>query len=283
MNVDEITAPAEVRTSAPNDEESTQYRVYVDPYPGRKGDDIITTPCGKCSGTGSVSWGVDVDGAVSEVDATGKVVRVRTVPQVCFDCNGVGQHKRKVKNLRAAERRAVNRYNKMLDDQKEYVAARDQIEAEEGARLDAFRAEHPDVAAALDVVGGDFAEALTATVRETGSLTSRQTDAILEAAVERRSRATREWIGSPKETIEFEATIEGYRASETMHGTNYIWTLRTVEGNTVKVWSAAQHLFDLNDQDEQEPVRFTATVKEDGHTEYRGEKQTMVTRIKRAR
>ena len=159
---------------------------YVDPCPGMKGEDTVVETCGKCSGSGSVSWGVDVDGEVTMRNKDGQVVSRRIVPKVCFDCNGTGQFVRKVKNIRAAARRQVKAYNDSMDAQREYIAKAAVREAEEAARLAAFRTEHADLAADLDVVGNGFAESLTEQIKDGKILSERQVEVLSNMAADKR-------------------------------------------------------------------------------------------------
>lgn len=66
---------------------------YVDPFPGRKGSDRVYETCGKCAGTGVVSWGNVTFVAQGRED------------RHCFDCNGKGETSRLVSSVRATARR----------------------------------------------------------------------------------------------------------------------------------------------------------------------------------
>jgi hypothetical protein len=70
---------------------------YVDPFPGRKGSDRVYETCGKCSGTGVVSWGNVTFVAQGRED------------RHCFDCNGSGRTSRLVSSARATARREAQR------------------------------------------------------------------------------------------------------------------------------------------------------------------------------
>lgn len=255
-----------------------EYLTYTDPCPGKKGEDRIVLECAKCSGTGSVEWGVDVDGAVKVRDVDGKV-KTAIIPKVCFDCLGTGEWVRKVKNIRAAERRRVNEHNKMIDAAAEFLARREEIEAEEAARLEQYRTTHPEIATALDLVGGDFAASLSDQIREGRELTENQTNAILTAADKRREVAASTHIGTVGEKVEFEGRITHMKWIDNPYGGSCLWTITTTTGDIVKVFSSAKFLDDLNDSGE--TARFTATVKE--HGEWQGAKETTVARIKKAK
>lgn len=62
---------------------------YVDPYPGRRGDERISRSCSKCSGTGRLH--TQVDGGR------------------CWSCGGSGQTSVLVSSARATERRRIRR------------------------------------------------------------------------------------------------------------------------------------------------------------------------------
>ena len=251
------------------------HQTYVDPCPGMKGEETVVETCGKCSGSGTVSWGVDVDGVVVENG------RQRIVPKVCFDCNGTGRYVRKVKNIRAAERRRVKAYNDAMDAQREYIAKAAVREAEEAARLAAFRTEHADLAADLDVVGNGFAESLTEQIKTGKSLSERQVEVLRSMAADKRSQAGRTWLGEEGEQVTFEGKIVDVKVFDGYaYGTSsYLFIIQTTDGNKVTVYTSAQFMFDLRDSEQ--VAKFTATVK--AQKEYQGAKETQVARIKKVK
>lgn len=97
-----MTAPSEkdfvtahdIRTRDIVNDASSKMIDYVNPCPGMKGTDIVWQACSKCSGTGIITVFNHID--------NGR----------CFGCAGVGKTGRKVSNIRAAERRRVNKNNK---------------------------------------------------------------------------------------------------------------------------------------------------------------------------
>lgn len=111
------------------------HRTYQDPYPGRKGDEVIESTCGKCMGQGRINWGAV---NVEFIDPRGN----RQVGRGCFDCHGSGVIRRTVKSYRRAERRAVKKYNEMLDNAEVHREEREQEAAEEAAREAAEKAAH---------------------------------------------------------------------------------------------------------------------------------------------
>lgn len=152
---------------------------YVDPYPGRKGTDRIIEPCDRCGGAGSVSWGADFTGAVR--DANG---RVREVPKVCFECDGIGTRSFLVSSARATARRRVRRATEAAKQAAEHIAQQAAAAEELHAARTAWTDANPDVAAWLATSTGRFAESLTDTLTDTGALTEKQAAAVRKIITE---------------------------------------------------------------------------------------------------
>lgn len=142
---------------------------YTEPYPGRKGEDLIREGCGKCMGTGSVSWGINVSARLHNVQ-TG---RIRDVPKVCFDCHGTGTYTFKVKSARARIRRAAKEQAKL---------ANQQVQAE--ADKAEFAATHGEVLQTLETLTGSFGESLRSQFESVGKLTEGQILAVQKIAAE---------------------------------------------------------------------------------------------------
>jgi hypothetical protein len=70
-----------------------QVAVYVDPFPGRKGAEVLKETCGRCGGDGVIHYG----------NVTLKVGKVSG--RVCFMCMGAGFTTRKVSSARSTARR----------------------------------------------------------------------------------------------------------------------------------------------------------------------------------
>lgn len=127
--------------------------------------------CWKCEGTGSVSWGMNVDGLVGN----------RLVPFVCFSCNGVGG-----KTISAKTQ--VSRCRTERKNHQEAIRVREQAEksqSERDAKLAAWIKDHKDVMEALNTLQGLFPDNLRDSLSEYGSLTENQCTAILNAATEK--------------------------------------------------------------------------------------------------
>lgn len=71
---------------------------YVDPFPGRKGNERITEPCGNCNGSGIYT---------GPSGYRFHTATVGTVETGCFGCMGTGKHSFLVSSARNAARRAA--------------------------------------------------------------------------------------------------------------------------------------------------------------------------------
>ena len=114
---------------------------YVDPLPGRKGDEVVWETCGRCGGDGvvhygRVAWQQRVPAGWWAPGSKAAVVGDRW----CFECNGKGQTSRKVSSVRAAERRRVKAENQRRADAADWEAERPAREAAERAEREAAEA-----------------------------------------------------------------------------------------------------------------------------------------------
>lgn len=106
---------------------------YVDPFPGRKGDELIQENCGWCGGTGIY------EGPSGHKFYTPAVGASTTG---CFRCMGVGHTKRKVSSLRTSARRQVKAANQRAAEAADYAAeAPARLAAEIAEAWDAAHAE----------------------------------------------------------------------------------------------------------------------------------------------
>lgn len=153
----------------------------------------VRLECGKCSGTGSVSWGMTVSGVVRYTDG-----RQVEVPKVCFDCGGVGYRMSTVeREARNAKRREADARRRQAKAQAKADAERAEREATLEANRAAYVAEHADVVAALPSLPGEFGESLREAFAETGRLTERQGEAALRVAAEVAEKAARPVVAVP--------------------------------------------------------------------------------------
>lgn len=260
---------------------------YVDPCPGMKGDDEVVSECGKCLGTGEVNYG-NVTFVVH--DRKGNFVGSR---RTCFDCGGSGKYVRKVKNIRAAERRRVNEQNKA-----------NTRAAEAKVAVGAWAAQYPALAARLAAISVECTEGTEsgyAAANRYGTfivdlanqttyrpLSERQTEAVVEAlakydarvAADEEKAAGQRHFGAEGEKftatgkVVTSMTVDGYAygSSDRMviiEGTG------DFEGVTFKTTGSGATLWETERGD---VVEVTATVKR--HSEYNGTPQTVITRAK---
>lgn len=111
----------------------------------------IWESCGKCEGTGSVSWGIDVDGAVHLVNSSGETVGRRTVSKVCFTCNGVGGKRASQAQL---DRREYGRKYRARKAEEKAAAKRAEVAAKEAAEAEKFAAWKSENAELVEFVDG---------------------------------------------------------------------------------------------------------------------------------
>lgn len=91
-------------------------------------------------------------------------------------------------------------------------------------------------------------------------------------AAEKDARVTSEYIGQPKDKVEFKGTVSAIRFIEGNYGTTVLYTITTTDGNLVKWFASSEALGDTEGVE----VHLRATVKD--HDEYNGQKSTVVTR-----
>lgn len=260
---------------------------YVDPCPGMKGDDVITSTCTKCAGTGTVDYG--------NVTVSRNIGGHNVNDRWCFDCGGNGDLKRTVKNMRAAARR-----------EHKALVARQAESAAQAAERDVWAAAHPGLATRLAIVFaevsgnndaderaayaaadryGDFIVSL-ASRAQYRSLTEGQTDAIAKALTEYDARITAEaeradaqrYFGAEGDKVAVTGTVITAITVEGYHGSSRLIVVEgsgEFEGVTAKAFGTAASLWETERGD---VVEMTGTIK--GHEEYQGTKQTTLTRTK---
>lgn len=99
-------------------------------------------------------------------------------------------------------------------------------------------------------------------------------------------REASEYVGSVGDKITVEVTFSHEVSFDTQFGTQYIYFFKDEAGNTL-AWKTSAMLW-IDDLDENgnnifirkgDKIRFTASIKE--HSEYKGEKQTMLSRVRK--
>lgn len=96
-----------------------QVAVYVDPFPGRKGSDVIKETCGKCGGAKVVNYG-----NVTLATAQGE-------DRWCFECGGRGYTTRLVSSARGTARRQAKARTIRNAEAADFAATADARQLEE--------------------------------------------------------------------------------------------------------------------------------------------------------
>lgn len=204
------------------------------------GEVIIERCCGRCGGTGYWSYG--------HWNKNG----------VCFSCDGSGG--------RTTVRMTVKEYaqKKKAEYARNEKAARirrEKVEAKEAALLEGQRR---------------WCE-----TNGYGRVTFAEREE-LKKQERAKGQEKQVYLGEVKERVEFEVTYETYFSFETHYGTTYIHKFVDDSGNVI-IWKTSKGLYygveGYDDGFEKGfRCRIKGTVKE--HQEYRGDKQTVLTRCK---
>jgi hypothetical protein len=220
----------------------------------------IWEDCGKCGGSGSVDWGIDVAGSVTLVKQ-GKVVGHRTVEKVCFTCHGArgkrvsqGQLDRREYNRKLRERKAAEKA----------AAKAAEVAAKEAAKLSEFeewKTDNADVVTFLEgltFVGepGTFLFDMVDTYRYNRALSERQTEAVRRIAVQ---RAEERKNSSP--VIEGRIVITGtvIRVKEQFNYYGSVIKMLVKDDRGFRVWGTMPKAI-MGEQCEGKNVTFTAKV-----------------------
>ena len=154
--------------------------------------------------------------------------------------------------------------------EKEYTEAHAKKLADQRAKRQAKKQ------AELEKAKADMQEALKEIARKQAEREARWAE----------ERAASEYVGSVGDKITVEVTFSREVSFETQFGTQYIYFFKDEAGNTL-AWKTSAMLW-IDDLDENgnnifirkgDKIRFTATIKE--HSEYKGEKQTMLQRVRK--
>ena len=233
---------------------------------GRMGFSRLKT-CGRCGGAGgSEAW--------------------RFTGWTCFDCGGKGSlGYETVKLYTGAELIKLNatREKKRAKKEAARMAKIAAAEAEAAAKLAGFMAEHGELVLKAKACAGKsgFVSDLVEKLEKYGSWSEKQIAAVAKTVAEITENeikaAASSWIGKVAERMEMPVTVERVasyvRPSFSGRGMETVWivSMRTPEGNAIVVKSPSFY-----GHKKGESFTLRATVKE--HSEYRGEKQTVMMR-----
>lgn len=212
---------------------------YVDPHPGLTGDATVQETCHRCGGMGVFS-------------TYGR----------CFTCRGTGAVTRKVRNVRAAARRAARKEEQRRED-----AEQRRRDAEEARRR--FMMGHGDVVTALEALAGEFADSMRQQLEDRGTLTEKQCTAILASARELELLEDALPVPDGKEVVT--GTVSSVRVKETLHGLTLKMVL--LEDRGFKLYGTVPAAL----REDLEPrvtagnrVQFTATISPSRDSEFFG-------------
>ncbi|WBF79046.1 hypothetical protein SEA_BOLT007_78 [Arthrobacter phage Bolt007] len=222
---------------------------YVDPFPGRSGDELEWDPCGRCGGTGNVYTSVD----------GGR----------CWECMGSKGAEVPIRKLRARE---SGRLSALRAAHKKWVARAERHNANVAAVV------------AVDEAGTDWHEAMDtdAFLLDLWSkafdyeLSAKQVAAVASSLRRRADRASAkaaeaEAAPVPEGRYELEGEIASVKAQEGDYGTT--WKMLVTHETGYKVWiTIPGSVLDANDAEGEEGwrpvdalkgrrVRMTATVE----------------------
>lgn len=233
---------------------------------GRMGFSRLKT-CGRCGGAGgSEAW--------------------KFTGWTCYDCGGKGSlGYESVKLYTGAELVKLNATREKKRAKKEAarmtkIAA---VEAEAAAKLAGFMAVNGELVAKAKACAekSSFVSDLVAKLEKYGSWSDKQiavvAKIVAEIAENEVKAAASSWVGEVGKRMEFPVTVERVasyvRPSFSGRGMETVWivSMRTTDGNAIVVKSPSFY-----GHEKGESFTLRATVKE--HSEYRGEKQTVMMR-----
>lgn len=237
--------------------DTTTTPTYCDPHPGRKGTDRVHEQCGRCDGQGSVSWGVDVSGAVHQTDQDGNVVGTRSVSKVCFSCRGVGSKSILVSSVRARVRAQIKQAKQDIEDAAKFIAEREAREAEEAANAAQWATDHAGQIEFLNSLKGDFAISLRSDLEHNGKLTDKQIATLDQIAAEKANEPEATPVLEGRMTVT--GTIKSFKSTE---GYGYysapVWKMVVLDDRGFKVYGSVPA--SLADAEKGDRITFTATL-----------------------
>lgn len=161
-------------------------------------------------------------------------------------------------------------------------------EAVKNATREQFKTDNADIFVRAAKLNDEFINTMVAQCIERVSISPAQVELIVRKIAETERKAVASYVGTVGERREFTCTLATFRAFDGKFGRTYLHIMRDSSGNTIKYMGSAilaQVKYDHESEsyawDKAETFKFAATVKE--HTEYNGEKQTVVTRPKEAK
>ena len=208
----------------------------------------VREDCGRCGGSGSVSWGANVSGSRRRNG------RIESVPQVCFTCNGAGFKMRSQANIDRCARNAERKTAQFVAE----VAAK---AAADVAAWVTWTAEHQDVITFLDTARagepGTFLFDMKWQVQNRQALTENQVAAVRRLMERIAADAA---VSAPvvEGRIEVTGEVISTKVQDSVYGTTVKMLVRDDRG--FKVWGTVPSAL-LGEGVKGKRVAFSATVK----------------------
>lgn len=238
--------------------------------------------CSRCGGDGNYSY--------NEVDGT-----------ICYGCQGSGVNIVERRILTEKEKEQREKAKQRREEKKEFE--RQQAEQEKENKIKEYIENNPIIYIAIDKdsynkkdmlkqngykwltwywVGHkqvEEVETISVNTEEVINEYGNIVDTIIndkvreyKKSLEEPNNTKNEWYGSEGDKIEKEVTIEGRFGYDTQYGWVNITIMKDAEGYTYK-WSSKNYLGEKGTK-----KNIKATIKD--HEEYKGQKQTVLTRVK---
>lgn len=214
-------------------------------YPNHKATDRVREVCGNCGGSGVYN---------APTSITFYTPAVGTESAGCFACHGTGYRSILVSSVRARARRAERQAAQRKAAAARYVAEREAEEARNAATRDAWVAKHPDLAAVLEDLRGDFGADMRSVLNSGANFTERQIAALQRIAEQRASEP------APAPVIEGRIEITGTVRTTKWVDNDYGGSMKMliVDDRGFKVWGTVPASLEI---DAGVRVTFTATVE----------------------
>lgn len=195
----------------------------------------------------------------------------------CYRCGGSGKEMRHHRVFTAERLEKLNAAERVRADKRETDAR--VVEATRIINFNLWAAPHAKLIEAIkSVEGNSFLQDLTRKLQGHWALSDRQMDAAARVVSDTAQRAAQDdgsaYVGEVGNRVKFDATVEFTKEFDGHYGVVTLIKLRDTEGN-IFAWFASCDVYELGRGD---TVSVTGTVK--SHDEYKGAKQTMLTRCK---
>lgn len=211
----------------------------------------------------------------------------------CFRCGGTGKDAVAVDKLYTREqldKLNASQAKRDANREEKRQARLAEIDAQRNARRAQFLSENAEVLRVAESLNDSFINTMVQQCVERAAISPAQIELIHKKVAENARRAGAQYIGAIGERREFACTLQKFQKWESQKygfGPTYFHIMRDADGNTIvykgsKCLGGVRWEGEYSDRypvvDSTEILRFVATVAE--HSNYNGEKQTIVSRPK---